>query len=146
LLALNIIPTDTGDAAKERAAKKILEKARISAAATDNILTELIRYDSDITNGITNVVKENKISDIILGLHNQGITGSFLGKLTEGILSKCNVTTLIYRNIQPLNTVKRYMIIIPENAEQEIGFPFWLLRVWNIGRNTGAKLVFYGSE
>jgi len=147
LLALNIIPTDTGDAAKERAAKKILEKASISAAATDNILTELIRYDSDITNGITNVVKENKVSDIILGLHNQkGITGSFLGKLTEGLLSRCNVTTLIYRNKQPLNTIKRYMIIIPENAEQEIGFPFWLLRVWNIGRNTGAKLVFYGSE
>lgn len=147
LLALNIIPTDTGDAAKERAAKKILEKASKSAAATDNILTELIRYDSDITNGITNVVKENKVSDIILGLHNQrGITGSFLGKLTEGILSRCNVTTLIYRNKQPLNTVKRYMVIIPEHAEQEIGFPFWLLRIWNIGRNTGAKLVFYGSE
>lgn len=147
LLALNIISTDTGDRNKERSAKNILEKARISAAATDNILTELIRYDSDITNGITNVVKENKVSDIILGLHNQkGISGSFLGKLTEGILSRCNVTTLIYRNIQPLNTVKRHIIVIPENAEQEIGFPFWLLRVWNIGRNTGAKLVFYGTE
>jgi len=147
LVALNIIPTETGDAAKERAARKILEKASVSASATDNILTELIRYDSDISNGITNVVKENKISDIILGLHNQkSITGSFLGKLTEGILSRCNVTTLIYRNVQPLNTVKRYMIIIPANAEQEIGFPFWLLRIWNIGRNTGATLVFYGSE
>jgi len=147
LVALNIIPTETGDAAKERAARKILEKASVSASATDNILTELIRYDSDISNGITNVVKENKISDIILGLHNQkSLTGSFLGKLTEGILSRCNVTTLIYRNVQPLNTVKRYMIIIPANAEQEIGFPFWLLRIWNIGRNTGATLVFYGSE
>ena len=147
LIALNIIPTDTGDAAKERAAKKVLEKASISAAATDNIVTELIRYDSDIANGITNVVKENKVSDIILGLHNQkGITDSFLGKLTEGVLSRCNATTLIYQNKQPLNTVKRYLIIIPENAEKEIGFPFWLLRVWNIGRNTGAKLVFYGNE
>lgn len=147
LIALNIIPTDSGDAAKERAAKKVLEKASVSASATDNILTELIRYDLDIANGITNVVKENKVSDIILGLHNQkGITDSFLGKLTEGVLSRCNATTLIYRNKQPLNTVKRYLIIIPENAEKEIGFPFWLLRVWNIGRNTGAKLVFYGSE
>src|SRR5690606_12465702 len=147
LIALNIIPTDTGDAAKERAAKKVLEKASVSAAATDNILTELIRYDTNIANGITNVVKENKVSDVILGLHNQkGISDSFLGNLTEGVLSQCNVTTLIYRNKQPLNTVKRYLIIIPDNAEKEIGFPFWLLRVWNIGRNTGAKLVFYGSE
>ncbi|MEX2593964.1 MAG: cation:proton antiporter [Anditalea sp.] len=147
LVALNIVPADTSDGRREKEAKKLLEKASVFAAGTDNILTELIRYDSDITNGITNVVKENKISDIILGLHKQkGITGSFLGKLTEGILSRCNVTTMIYRNIQPLNTVQRYLIIIPENAEQEIGFPFWLLRIWNIGRNTGAKLMFYGSS
>jgi hypothetical protein len=147
LVALNIIPSDTGDARREKEAKKLLEKASVCAASTDNILTELIRYDSDITNGITNVVKENKISDIILGLHEQkGITDSFLGKLTEGILSRCNVTTMIYRNKQPLNTVQRYLVIIPENAEQEIGFPFWLLRIWNIGRNTGAKLIFYGTS
>src|SRR5690606_21499376 len=97
LIALNIIPTDSGDAAKERAAKKVLEKASVSAAATDNILTELIRYDSGDANAITNVVKENTVSDIILGLHNhKRITDSFLGKQTEGVLSRCNATTLIY--------------------------------------------------
>lgn len=147
LVALNIIPTDTNDVNLEKAAKKLLEKASIAASATDNQLTELVRYDSNIIQGITNVVKEQKISDIILGLHKkQGISGSFLGNLTEGVLSRINVTALIYRFTQPLNTIDRYFIIAPEGAEKEIGFPFWLLRVWNIGRNTGAKLVFYGSK
>ena len=92
------------------------------------------------------MVKENKATDIILGLHKQGgISDSYLGNLTEGILRKCNVTTLIYKNLQPINTIERYLVVIPENGEREIGFPFWLLRIWNIGRNTGAKLVFYGS-
>ena len=146
-MALNIIPTDTNDVTLEKAAKKLLEKARIAASATDNQLTELVRYDSNIIQGITNVVKEQKISDIILGLHKkQGISDSFLGNLTEGILSRINVTTLIYRFTQPLNTINRYFIIAPVDAEMEIGFPFWLLRVWNIGRNTGAKLVFYGTN
>lgn len=147
LIALNVIPTDTDDVKLEKAARKLLEKASISAAATDNQLTELVRYDANIINGIINVVKEHKVSDLILGLHKQhGISGSFLGNLTEGVLSRCNVTTLIYRFTQPLNTVNRYFIIAPQNAEREIGFPFWLLRIWNIGRNTGAKLVFYGSN
>ncbi|WP_114748203.1 cation:proton antiporter [Pleomorphovibrio marinus] len=147
LLALNIIPTDTNNVKLEKNARKLLEKASISASATDNTIKELIRYDSDIINGITNVVKENKVSDLILGLHkHRGISGSFLGNLTEGVLSRCNVTTLIYRFIQPINTVKRYHIIAPLNAEKEIGFPFWLLRIWNLGKNTGAKLVFYGSK
>lgn len=147
LLALNIIPSDSEDPSKEKYARKLLENASVCAAATDNRLTELIRYDSNVVQGITNVVKENKATDIILGLHkDSGLSGSFLGKLTEGILGKINVTAMIYHSIQPLNTVARYLIVVPPNAEKEMGFAFWLLRIWNIGRNTGAKLVFYGSK
>ncbi|MCH7403441.1 cation:proton antiporter [Belliella kenyensis] len=147
LVALNIIPSDSQDASMEKQAKKLLEKASVFAASTDNHLTELTRFDSNVVNGITNVVKENKVTDIILGLHkSQGISGSLLGKLTEGILGKINLTALIYNSVQPLNTIKRYIVVVPPGAEHEMGFAFWLLRVWNIGRNTGAKLVFYASE
>lgn len=147
LIGLNIIPSDSEDSSKEKHARKLLEKASVYASATDNQLTELVRYDSNIVNGITNVVKENKATDIILGLHkDQGISGSFLGKLTEGILSKINVTAMIYNSIQPLNTVGRYVVVIPPQAEKEMGFAFWLLRIWNLGRNTGAKLSFYGTK
>ncbi len=146
LIALNIIPTDATDERMEKKAKKLLEKASICASATDNILTELIRYDSNVVHGITNVVKENKATDIILGLHKeQEISGSFLGRLTEGILGKSNITAMIYHSNQPLNTIERYIVVIPKNAEKEMGFVMALLRIWNIGRNTGAKLLFYAS-
>jgi Kef-type K+ transport system membrane component KefB len=146
LLALNIVPSDSQNETKEKAARKLLEKAAVIAAGSDNQLTELIRYDSDIVNGITNVVKENKASDLVLGLHKQhGISDSFLGKLTEGILKNCNITTFIYKNVQPISTIGQYIIVIPKEAEKEMGFAFWLLRMWNIGVNTGAKLIFYGS-
>jgi len=75
----------------------------------------------------------------------KGITDSFLGFLTEGILTKCNTTTMIYKPYQPMATIRRHIIIVPENAEKEHGFYNWLLRVWNIGINTGAKLVFYAA-
>ena len=97
--------------------------------------------------GIDNVVREHKITDMIIGLHQQGgISDSFLGKLTEGILTNCSATTLIYKPFQPLTTIKRYIVVLPANAEKEAGFPFWLIRAWNIGRNTGAKLVFFGDR
>ncbi|HCF64266.1 MAG TPA: sodium:proton antiporter, partial [Chitinophagaceae bacterium] len=116
------------------------------AAAADMHLHELIRYDINIVNAISSVVKENKITDLLLGLHEKkGISDNFLGNLTEGILTKCNTTTLIYKPSQPLSTIKRHIIVIPERAEKEPGFPFWLVKVWNISRNTGAKLVFYAT-
>lgn len=147
LTALNIVPSDAVDLSREKQAKKLLEKASVSAAATDNILKEVIRYDSNVVQAISNVAKEIKATDLILGLHNnQEISGSFLGELTEGILSKVHTTTLIYKSSQPLNTISRYIVVVPPEAEKEVGFVFWLLRVWNIGRNTGAKLIFYASK
>jgi len=147
LYALHVISNDTQGNEVERNAKKILNKAAVTAAATDNHLRELLRYDSNIANAITGVIREQRISDIILGLHrHQGFNDSFLGNLTEVVLANCNTTSLIYKAVQPLATVKRYLVIVPDKAEREMGFAFWLLKVWNIGRNTGAKLVFYASK
>ena len=146
LYALSVVNNTVDDAAAYLQAQKILDKASRAAAATDNTIRELLRYDLNLVNGISSVVKEQKITDIILGLHHQkGLTDSFLGHLTEGILTRCNTTTLIYKAAQPLSTVKRHLILVPEHAEREIGFPFWLVKIWNIARNTGAKLVFYAS-
>ena len=147
IYALNIIDNSKQDGVAEKQAHKILEKAAEEASAADVNLQELMRYDLNIVNGISSVVKEHKITDIILGLHKQKLLSeSFLGYTTESILSKTNATTLIYKSVQPLSTIKRNVVIIPEKAEKEIGFPFWLVKVWNIGKNTGAKLVIYASQ
>jgi Kef-type K+ transport system membrane component KefB/nucleotide-binding universal stress UspA family protein len=147
LFALSIVDNNTVDGSSDKHAKKILSKAAIVASSTDNSIHELLRYDLNIVNGITSVAKEHKITDLILGLHvNKGISNTFLGNLTEGILTKCNTTTLIYKPAQPFGTIKRHIIIVPENAEKEIGFPFWLIKVWNIARNSGAKLIFYATK
>lgn len=149
LYALNIITNTDGGADKEseKLAKKVLNKATVTAAATDNELQELLRYDLNISNAISGVAKEHKITDLILGLHiKKSISESFLGSLTEGVLAKCNTTTLIYKPVQPMATIKRHVIAVPPKAEKEIGFPFWLLKVWNLAKNTGATLKFYGTE
>lgn len=146
LYALSIVDNNSLDGSAVMKAKKLLVKAAVTAASTDNILTELLRYDQNIVNGIKSVIKEHNISDLILGLHiKSDISQSFLGELTESILDRSRTTTFIYKSIQPLNTIKRHLIIVPNKAEEETGFPFWLIKVWNIARNTGATLVFYSS-
>lgn len=147
LYALNIINNDTLHSDLEKKAKKVLEKASVVAAATDIQLNQILRYDINIVNGITGVIKEHSITDLVMGLHvKKGISESFLGKLTEGILSKCNTTTFVYKPAQPVSTIKRLLVVIPPNAERETGFPFWLSKIWNIPLNAGTKLMFYASE
>ncbi|MGF1638554.1 MAG: cation:proton antiporter [Cyclobacteriaceae bacterium] len=146
LFALNVINNSKTNEAAEKYAKKILDKATKTAAATDNELHQLLRYDINIGNAITSVVKEHKITDIILGLHDKkDISDSFLGNLTEGILNKCSTTTLIYKSHQPLGTIKRTMVVVPENAEHETGFILWLIKIFNMSKNTGTSLIFFAG-
>ena len=145
LFALNVVTNDSSESNNQ--AKKILDKAVFTASASDIQLNKLLRYDINPTNGIIGIIKEQNISDLVLGLHvKKGISESFLGKLTEGILTKCNTTTFVYKPIQPISTIKRHIVIVPPNAEKEIGFPFWLSKIWNISKNTGARIVFYANE
>jgi len=147
LLALNIIRNATIDPNIEKESKKLLQKAEIMAAATDLKMKTILRYDLDLVHGVTNVIRESNITDLILGLHlKRGASDSFLGELTQGILSKSNITTFIYNPHQPIATIKRHLVIVPEKAEFESGFSFWLAKIWNIALNTGTKIVLYGTK
>jgi len=147
LHALSILNNTGTDQADKRRAARVLEKVVATAAAADAVIDPILRYDSNVTNAISGIVREKMITDIILGLHQKkGISESFLGTLTEGILNCCNTTTLVYKPAQPISTIRRHLVFMPFDAEKEPGFPHWVVKVWNIARNTNAEIRFLGSE
>ena len=146
--ALNVIDNRKPDAGADNKAQKILERAQKTASAVDIQLNSLLRYDLSVSNAIVSVIRENKITDLILGLHErvEESKDSFLGYMTERVLNNSNVNTYIYRSVQPISTIKRHIVVLPKNAEAELGFPFWVVRVWNMVISTGSKIVFYGTQ
>jgi Kef-type K+ transport system membrane component KefB len=146
LFGLNIINEDKNESSIKNA-EKLLHQATTAAAAADVKLQSLKRYDNDVINGIKNVIKEQNITDLIISLdEDKGFTPSFAYNLYSGYLQNDNVNTLIYHTAQPLSTIKKYAVMIPENAQKEAGFFHALLRVWNIARNSGATMTFYAPE
>lgn len=146
MLGLNVINEDKNDSSTKNA-EKILNYAVNTASAADVVLKPLTRYDNDVINGINNVVKEQKITDLIIGLEDEkGFSASFADNLYNGYLQNDDINILVYHAAQPLSTVKRYLVMIPENAHLESGFFHSLARVWNIGKNSGAVLSFYAPE
>lgn len=147
IIALHIIDNNKEESFQRKRANKLLEKAVVTASAVDINLQRQIRFDVNIVNGISSIISEQNITDLLLAINEEkGISDAFFGKLTRGILTKNNTTTLVYKSVQPISTIRRHVIIVPESAEFEIGFPFWLIKVWNISRNSGCKLVFYAHE
>ena len=71
MMALSIIKSDSNDLSAEKRSQALLDKAAKTAAASDHAIQGLMRYDINIVNGIKNVVKEHKITDIVLGLRKE---------------------------------------------------------------------------
>jgi Kef-type K+ transport system membrane component KefB len=147
IYAMHVADNSLSDETAEKNAGKILEKAAVAASSTDTILTGQLRYDSDVANGISCVIREQKITDLILGLHHKNsLSESLLCSSSASILGRSNVTTFIYKPFQPLSTIRRTIMVIPEGAENEIGFLLWLQRAIMIVKNTGSKLMVYASQ
>lgn len=146
MFGLNVINEDKKDSSIKNA-EKILSYAVSTASAADVKLKPLTRYDNDVINGINNVVKEQKITDLIIALEDEkGFSASFAENLYNGYLQNDDINTFVYHAAQPLSTVKRYLVMIPENAHLESGFFHSLARIWNIGKNSGAVISFYAPE
>lgn len=146
LFALNVINEDKNESSVKNA-EKLLHQATDMAAAADVKIKPLKRYDNDVINGVNNVIKEQNITDLIIGLEDsKGFSPSFTDNLYNGYLQRDDLNVLVYHAIQPLATITNHAVMIPENAHKEAGFFHALLRVWNIARNSGATVTFYASE
>ena len=147
LFALKVIDNHHSDEKALKQSRRVLQTAVNTAAATDTRMKDLLRYDLSVSNAIASVVKEREITDLVVGLHKEkDIPAAFLGHIVESVLAESSVSTFIYKPAQPISTVRRHLIIIPELAEKEIGFNQIIFRLRNVTQNPGAATVCYGSE
>lgn len=168
LYALNAIDNRLDDPEVQKRSQKLLDSAVTAAAAANIHMHSLQRYDVNIVNAIVSVVRERNITDLVLGMHREAVhpttgqseeggllgagamlgTGGFsvLGKTIPDVLAQCNITTFIYKAVQPLSTVRRHVVLVPRKAELEAGFQTWMLRIRHLAHDTGAKLVFHAIE
>ncbi len=145
--ALHVVSDETDISKAEAAGKKMMEKAIKQAAATDSTIIPLTRFDVNISNGIIYTIKEHNITDVIIGLHHLATEGDqFLGPVAEKILQNTDKTIFIYKAVQPVNTLKRIIVVVPTNAEYEQGFQHWFERIQTISKETGLRLLIYASN
>lgn len=147
LCITNIIDNEEDESGQVKNANKIFERAAQISSAADRQVNTLLRYDTSFTNGILNLIREHSITDLVLGINSEQYLGhSSLGLIANRVIKESNINTFIYRAQQPLQTIKRYILIVPPRAEDELGFPFWVKRVWNLARNTGVNILLFCSE
>jgi Kef-type K+ transport system membrane component KefB len=145
IYALHVRDEQDSAESNQAAGKKMMENAIKHAAATDNTIVPLNRFDLNISNGIIYTIKEHNITDLIIGLHKAQSGDGFFGPVTEKILERTPETIYIYKAAQPINTLNRIVVAVPPKAEYEAGFQHWFNRIQTISRGTGLPLFIYAQ-
>lgn len=126
--------------------RKLIEKVQKEGAALNLSIHPVLRHDISVTNGLLNVIKEYNISDLIIGVfNNNDFSKTFQSNVIETVVSKTSINLFIARCLQPLSTIKKMVIIVPEKAEYETGFIKWIQRIDSLSKQLNAELLFYTS-
>jgi hypothetical protein len=144
--ALNIVSDESETGMTKTTAQKMMDKAVSHAAALEQPVIPIVRFDANISNGIIYTLKEQNITDLLIGLHHQADQHDFLGSITEGILKHTSETVFIYKSVQPLNTLKRMLVVVTPKGELEPGFSHWFMKLVTISKSVGLSMKIYACK
>lgn len=143
LFALSVMVDRAGKENTE-SNQDILPKVAKIAASADTQVNMISRYDVNIASGIIHTIKENQITDIVVGFHHKAnIADTFFGPTTQNILRRTNKMLLIVKGLTPINTINKMVVAVPAKAEYETGFQRWVDRIANISSQMGCRTIFY---
>ncbi len=147
LVALSIVNDNNTSETKEKLAKRNLERAEMLAAAADAKIKTVLRYSLNVTQGIVHTMKENEITDVVIGLHHKSsLMDTFFGNMTENLLKGTHRQVMIAKFLIPVNTLRRVVVAVPPKAEYEVGFVKWVVQLCRISKQLGCRLHFFAHN
>ena len=128
---------------------KLFANAIAHATAAEVKVEIVSRVDLNVAGGIVRAAKDLAISDVIIGWNGKpNAVDFFFGTIMSQVLKTSNQTVMVSKILQPINTFWQIHVIIPLNAELEVGFNHCLEKISRLISQLGARLVFHivGNE
>ncbi len=141
MFAVNV-RTDNTTAARNNC-RASLDLAMNAAASVDVPITAIERFDSDVVSGLLNIINERDITCVVMGLHRKvSIIDSFFGAKLERLVRETPKMVLVNRTFNPINTLRRVVVVVPRKAEYESGFAAWVTTTGRIARSLGSRIIY----
>lgn len=126
--------------------KKTMDMLTQQAAATDTTVSPITRVDINIPVGISRTVKELFANKIIMGWSGRSSTATlFFGNIIDNLLETTQQMVMVVRFRVPKVIFTNILVLVPANADKEVGFYGWVNAVIMLSKNTGGKLMFLSN-
>ncbi|HRP02605.1 MAG TPA: cation:proton antiporter [Candidatus Kapabacteria bacterium] len=144
IYSLMIFDDDKDIAVKMNECRVSLDKAaKAVSPKLHNKIQLTSRIDISPSVGVLKAAKELLITDIVIGISNKRVISDFLfGNIGKNIVNENSQSIYIIKLINPLNTIDKVYVFMPEYAELEVGFENVLATICRFGNNIGAEIKF----
>ena len=106
-----------------------------------------MRVDSNISEGIIRAAMELQATHIVLGWTGQsGTARYFFGTIIEKLLENCPQTILVVNLKIKILIFRKIYVMVPRNADHEVGFHAWMNLLLALHRNTAGELLFISDK
>lgn len=147
LIGLNVINDANISSKVQEKSRSCLVQAEKVAAACDVGMQTQSRLAVNFVNGTVHAMLENDASEIVMGLHRQrSMADSFYGRFAEGLIVNMRRQLVIVNFLEPVNTIRRIVVAVPERAEYENGFYRWVDRLSRMASEIGCRIVYHATE
>lgn len=128
------------------ARQMVKNAAQIAASAGVN-MKKVVRSGINVTTALTCTMKDFEASEIIIGSHwedGQPIF-SFNDNLTD-LLTRVSRQIIIVAQRRAVSTIRQIHVVVPPDADLEIGFGRWLMHVCRLARQLDCLITFYSTN
>src|SRR5574344_1180101 len=130
----------------DSARQLVKEAARIAASAGIN-MKKVVRSGVNVITALTYTMKDFDASEIILGFHQrEGRSASSFNNIVYDLLSRISRQIIIVNCRRAVNTIRCIHVVVPRDAELEVGFHRWLMHVSRLARQMDCRIIFYSTD
>jgi len=106
-----------------------------------------MRVDSNISEGIIRAALEMQATHIVMGWSGQSGTAQyFFGTIIDKLLVNCPQTIIVLNLMYNLVKLRKICVLVPRNADHELGFHAWMELLFTLQRNTLGDLLFFADK
>lgn len=147
LICLNVVNDADQSGHAQEHSRKCLAAAERIAASVDVSVQSQSRLAVNFVNGVIHAMRESNASELIIGLHRRrSLVDSFYGRFAQGLVEGTARQIIIVNYLVPVNTVRRIIVAVPEQAEYESGFYRWVGRLSRMAGEIGCRIAFNATE
>jgi len=118
-----------------------------NANAANVLYQPAMRIDNNISEGIIRAAMEIRVTHIVLGWSGQSGTAQyFFGTIIDKLLERCPQTIVVANLKTKLLKFRKLYVLVPNNADHEVGFNAWMLQLIALQQNTSGELLFISDK